>query len=554
MTATAKTSPFLRKPEIQLTLILAMVLIAVIPIIIYRDFTPSNELRYLSIADESLETGRWWAFTNHGAPYADKPPLYLWCIMLGKWLSGCHRMWLYSLFSIIPAFITGIVMFRWTLEELDEKFRTASLMMLFSCGLFAGMVFTLRMDMLMTMFIVLALRSFRRLEMSEEKPGLRPRLLFALWIFLAVFSKGPMGILIPLAATTAWLALTRRMRLWTRAWGWPTWCLLVALCAGWFGAVYAEGGTEYLDNLLVHQTVGRAVNSFHHKRPFWYYLVSLTYTLLPWTFVIFGAVVYGIRKYRRSGESLFDYFVVIVLVTFVLLSLISSKLQVYMLPAYPFMVYAGAMVCCRHKDSGLVKAGIAVPAAILLLIAVAEPLVSGTEWFASYGIDLDSIPDIRFAWYVMMSGGFLTLLCLYRDRSVSRAIDTLSLTVLGLVFVGGFAIRGLNADMGYKAISEEALAMRAAHPAAGIMTWKLHRPDNIDVYLDGVPFRMVEPSDSTATMPMAGYPAIVMTRRADMQEVPGVMETRFVGRDYAVLYCDTTATSSHSTLNPSLNE
>ena len=554
MTATAKTSPFLRKPEIQLTLILAMVLIAVIPIIIYRDFTPSNELRYLSIADESLETGRWWAFTNHGAPYADKPPLYLWCIMLGKWLSGCHRMWLYSLFSIIPAFITGIVMFRWTLEELDEKFRTASLMMLFSCGLFAGMVFTLRMDMLMTMFIVLALRSFRRLEMSEEKPDMRPRLLFALWIFLAVFSKGPMGILIPLAATTAWLALTRRMRLWTRAWGWPTWCLLVALCAGWFGAVYAEGGTEYLDNLLVHQTVGRAVNSFHHKRPFWYYLVSLTYTLLPWTFVIFGAVVYGIRKYRRSGESLFDYFLVIVLVTFVLLSLISSKLQVYMLPAYPFMVYAGAMVCCRHKDSGLVKAGIAVPAAILLLIAVAEPLVSGTEWFASFGIDLDSIPDIRFAWYVMMSGGFLTLLCLYRDRSVSRAIDTLSLTVLGLVFVGGFAIRGLNADMGYKAISEEALAMRAAHPAAGIMTWKLHRPDNIDVYLDGVPFRMVEPSDSTATMPMAGYPAIVMTRRADMQEVPGVMETRFVGRDYAVLYCDTTATSSHSTINPSLNE
>lgn len=554
MTATAKTSPFLRKPEIQLTLILAMVLIAVIPIIIYRDFTPSNELRYLSIADESLETGRWWAFTNHGAPYADKPPLYLWCIMLGKWLSGCHRMWLYSLFSIIPAFITGIVMFRWTLEELDEKFRTASLMMLFSCGLFAGMVFTLRMDMLMTMFIVLALRSFRRLEMSEEKPGLRPRLLFALWIFLAVFSKGPMGILIPLAATTAWLALTRRMRLWTRAWGWPTWCLLVALCAGWFGAVYAEGGTEYLDNLLVHQTVGRAVNSFHHKRPFWYYLVSLTYTLLPWTFVIFGAVVYGIRKYRRSGESLFDYFLVIVLVTFVLLSLISSKLQVYMLPAYPFMVYAGAMVCCRHKDSGLVKAGIAVPAAILLLIAVAEPLVSGTEWFASFGIDLDSIPDIRFAWYVMMSGGFLTLLCLYRDRSVSRAIDTLSLTVLGLVFVGGFAIRELNADMGYKAISEEALALREAHPAAGIMTWKLHRPDNIDVYLDGVPFRMVEPSDSTASMPMAGYPAIVMTRRADMQEVPGVMETRFVGRDYAVLYCDTTATSSHSTLNPSLNE
>ncbi|MDE6378914.1 MAG: glycosyltransferase family 39 protein, partial [Muribaculaceae bacterium] len=376
MTATDRHNAFGEQGLQPLLMVLLMVLVAVLPIIIFRDFTPSNELRYLSIADESLSTGRWWAFTNHGVPYADKPPLYLWCIILGKWLFGAHYMWFYSLFSIIPAFVTAGVMYVWTRRELEAEFHTAALLMLFTCGLFAGMVFTLRMDMLMTMFIVLALRSFRQIEISEGKPTLGKRLLFALWIFLAVFSKGPMGILIPLVATTVWLLLTRRIRLWTRAWGWPTWTLLIVLCAGWFGAVYAEGGTEYLDNLLVHQTVGRAVNSFHHKRPFWYYLVSLTYTLLPWTFIIFGAVVYAIRKYRRTDCSLFNYFLVIILSTLVLLSVISSKLQVYMLPAYPFMVYLAAMVCARHRDSRLVAAGIAIPAVILGIVGLAEPFIT----------------------------------------------------------------------------------------------------------------------------------------------------------------------------------
>ncbi|MDE5871688.1 MAG: hypothetical protein K2H22_07090, partial [Muribaculaceae bacterium] len=99
-----------------LLLVLMMVLVAVLPIVICRDFTPSNELRYLSIADESLSTGRLWAFTNHGIPYADKPPLYLWCVMLGKWLLGSHQMWFLSLFSIIPAFVIAGVMYRWTLD------------------------------------------------------------------------------------------------------------------------------------------------------------------------------------------------------------------------------------------------------------------------------------------------------------------------------------------------------------------------------------------------------------------------------------------------------
>lgn len=59
----------------------------VLPIMLLRDFTPSNELRYLSIADEALRNHTFFAFSNYGAPYADKPPLYLWIVMLCRYLA-----------------------------------------------------------------------------------------------------------------------------------------------------------------------------------------------------------------------------------------------------------------------------------------------------------------------------------------------------------------------------------------------------------------------------------------------------------------------------------
>ena len=76
-------------------------IVAVVPLMLWRDFTPANELRYLSIADEALARHAFFAFTNHGVAYADKPPLYLWIVMAGKWLLGHHSMaWL----MLLPVF------------------------------------------------------------------------------------------------------------------------------------------------------------------------------------------------------------------------------------------------------------------------------------------------------------------------------------------------------------------------------------------------------------------------------------------------------------------
>jgi len=126
---------------------------------ILRDFTPNNELRYLSIVDEALRNGNIFTFTNQGEIYADKPPLHFWLMMIGKLILGEHRMWYYSLLSFIPALVIVTTMTKWIRRE-NSNNETTTLLMLMTTGLFTGVAMFVRMDMLMNMFIVLSLYSF----------------------------------------------------------------------------------------------------------------------------------------------------------------------------------------------------------------------------------------------------------------------------------------------------------------------------------------------------------------------------------------------------------
>ena len=97
--------------------------LAFLPIFIFRDFSPDNELRYLSIADEALRNGSIFTFFNHGIIYADKPPLYLWIVMLGKSVFGYHSMFFLSIFSFVPALVVVYIMDKWVGKLLSEKER-----------------------------------------------------------------------------------------------------------------------------------------------------------------------------------------------------------------------------------------------------------------------------------------------------------------------------------------------------------------------------------------------------------------------------------------------
>ncbi|MBE6229866.1 MAG: hypothetical protein E7119_04670 [Bacteroidales bacterium] len=477
-----------------------LIFLALLPILILRDFTPDNELKYLSIADEAIANGNIFAFFNHGVPYADKPPLYLWAIMLGKVLFGKHLMFFISLLSVIPAFITLWVMGNWCQRYLSRSKTINAELMLVTSIYFIAPIIVLRMDMLMTMFITLSLYTFYRMYMynhvtegsgkrsgsnciPESRRYARWRWLLPLYIFMALFTKGPIGILMPLLSITLFLAVSGEIRSIGKYLGWRCWLLLGTLSAAWFTCVYLDGGADYLNNLLFNQTVNRAVDAFHHKKPFYFYGVSYWFSLAPWSLLAFATILLGFTK-KLINTTLLKFFTVIVASTVIMLSMISSKLEIYMLPCFPFIIYGTAILLPQLKNNKWVKISVMVPA-IIFIIAFAGSIV------AVRVLDNISLPDIvhnlwapiEFYTAILGAGGICALYFVLKRKSIENGINSIAISMLLLVFAFSFSIPKINHIIGLKEGCRRAMEVAAEKKINNYAYYQFKTGDNLDVYL-----------------------------------------------------------------------
>lgn len=412
-----------------------VILLAFLPVILLRELTPDNELRYLTIADEVLRSGHLFAFTLHGVPYADKPPLYFWLILLSRLAFGRYLAGVLCLFSLVPAVVITHVMERWTVA-LSVRDRITARLMLMSSVYFIGASIVVRMDMLMTLFIVLALHTFWKMHEGQDRPA--DKWLFPVYLFLATFTKGPLGLLIPLVSTAAFLLYERQGRTFFRYWSWRTWLVLVVGCSLWFTATFVEGGGSYLSNLLFHQTFGRAYHAFHHQRPFYFYFISVWYELAPWSLLIVAVIEEALRR-RVRLSPLQQLMGCTVIATFVLLSVISAKLPIYLLPVFPFAVFLAMSVLPLFDGRRWLKLSIAIPA---FLLGLALPAVVVAMFFV-YSPVLRMV-SIGMAAACLSVSGIRTVCLLYVDVSLTRSLRTLAVGMLAALFFIGLAMPGLH--------------------------------------------------------------------------------------------------------------
>ncbi len=451
-----------------------LILVCFIPLFIFRDFTPNNELKYLSIADEALREGHFFTFRNQGLLYADKPPLYLWIVMLGKYLFGTHSMFFLALFSMIPALITIYIMDKWVKDFLPMPWRKSGQLMLITSGLFTGSAIVLRMDMLMCMFIILALYTFYKQYSNQSTE--HGKLLLPLYIFLALFTKGPVGILVPLCTMICFLFVKKQIRDFGKYMGWKQWGVLIGLCGIWFLGVYLEGGYEYLDNLLFHQTIHRAIDSYYHKEPFYFYFKTIWYSLAPWTLLYFVSIVIGIRK-RLINTDLKKLFLIVIGTTFIALSVFSGKLDIYLLPIFPFIAYLSFLLL-PHIPEKYLRFTVIIPAAILIFVF---PAIFIAGHFIR--LALTEIIVIPVAAFILSSASGISLFLLYK-KQLLKATNSLSIGILITILIGSFALPGLNQYIGFEKICQKASTIAHETGIENYYFYNFRSGENMDAYLN----------------------------------------------------------------------
>ena len=529
--------------------------VCLLPMMAMRDFTPSNELRYLSIADEAIANGHLFAFYNHGILYADKPPLYFWIVMLCRLLFGHHSCLALSMFSLIPAFAIVGIMDKWVMKGKSAMNRMSVAGMTLTCVMFLGTMVVLRMDMLMCLFIVLALWTFYRMYTGEGSRR-QDSLTLPLWIFLALFTKGPVGLLMPPLAIAVFLAVKRDWKGFRKYLGLKTWGIIAALSAVWLTCVWLEGGLEYINNLLFKQTVGRAVNAFTHARPFWFYLVTILWCLAPYTLLLIGSFMASLLPVRKAGaEKVSDLeilFLCTIISTAAMLSSFSSKLPIYLVPVLPFCVYLFPTVLDRIGERGWMRWSVGIFQILLLCGGIATLLfLSGSVTIPAAACLLDEYSFAREA-PVVNAVILLTLAnamgtwFLIKRKSVNIPALLLSAGLFLAAFSASSVLRDLNPYIGYGSICSR------VPEGTDVATIFLHRPENIDVYTGR---QITDFGDDPAKLSEAvkahieltgknvgsGRPLTIITRTSRMETTPELQKLFSEGTViYAGPYCLTT--------------
>jgi 4-amino-4-deoxy-L-arabinose transferase-like glycosyltransferase len=312
-----------------------------------RDPWPADEPRFALVVRDMVATGDWLLPRVGGDVYADKPPLYFWLMGLALLATGSLRI-----AFLVPSLLSGLACLA-LIYDLGRRLwnretgLAAALALLFTIQ-FAWQVRQAQIDATLLFWCVLSLYGL-----------LRHLLLGPAWGWYAVgwaaagfgvITKGvgflPLLILIPFAVMRdeSWAPRTRITSATRWAVGLPAFVIAVAT---WLVPMLLAANADptlaaYRDEILFRQTVDRYASAWHHREPFYYFILQVIPGLwLPLTLLLPWLVPQWRKAWQERDlriASLLSW-VVLVLLFF---SFSSGKRGVYILPALPAVALASA--------------------------------------------------------------------------------------------------------------------------------------------------------------------------------------------------------------------
>jgi len=364
-------------------------LLLVIIALNFRSYIPIDETRYVAVAWGMWLRGDYLVPYLNNIPYSHKPPLLFWLMNAGWAVFGVNDWWprlVPSLFALGSMLLTASLARRfWPHQPQIEKIAPVILL---GCALWTVFTTATMFDMMVALFTLLGMLG---LLIAWQDKSAKGWVLLGLAIGGGLLAKGPTILmqLLPLAILAPWWGRDTKPYSWGRWMGGVLAAILLGAVIALIWAIPAgiRGGAEYQHAIFWGQTADRMVNSFAHRRAFWWYLPLLPLLLFPW--MLWLPVWRGLSKL-----TLLDFGVRFCLAwlipVFIAFSLISGKQVHYLLPIFP----AFALLAARALVSTEPRRWDAWPVALLVLIAAGALLYLPSHvhsrqmatWFGSLSI------------------------------------------------------------------------------------------------------------------------------------------------------------------------
>jgi 4-amino-4-deoxy-L-arabinose transferase-like glycosyltransferase len=418
-----------------------------------------DEARYAEVAREMLVLHDFVVPHLNYVPYVEKPPLLYWLTALAMRLFGGNEF--AARFVNASAAVTGVLaVYCFALRVFGLRHAICASVILATSALYAEMAQVLTTDMLLTATTTIALFAF----FLHWSTGGRWCWIAYVAMGLAVLTKGPVGIVVPLSVTTLFLAYERDRRGAIRRFHvLGGLALTVAIAAPWFVAISLRQ-PDFLHFYFVGEHLQRFFDaSYSHGQPFYYYVPVLLGGMLPWTLV---AILIPWRSLEPDAARRFCLIAAAVIIA--LFSAASAKLIPYILPAMPplAIVIADGVFVLAPRDSTMNDGGARLRgqrlAVVGLLISLAGIGVVCAAMFASRFASGNLVmvqPELYAAGTIMLLAGALCYI-LFLRRRLFEGLGAIAIAATAVLIVASYGRVQLEATRSYASLARE-IAHRA---------------------------------------------------------------------------------------------
>ncbi len=416
----------------------------------------ADEPRYAQIAHEMMD--KFDAATTikdrlnagvtpylYGKPWLEKPALYYWRAMFFSREFGVHD-WSARLPSVSFALILVVLIYLHMRRfrfggHLDAALITAA------CAGILGFSRGASTDMQLAAPLAIGLLGWYAWYETDSKFWL-----FDIYFFtgLATLAKGPVAPFLAIVIITAFAALRKEWSIVYRSLWWPGVALYFAMVLPWFIAVQHKNPTFFREFFLEHNLERFATNRYQHEQPFWYYLVVVMLSLMPWTVLAIRALANGVRvsvrewrlRHRlgckvgnpKPGDAFPEFLVLWAIIPIVFFSFSSSKLPGYILPALPPITILTGDYLYRRRTSGLQRWLLVSHASLVGLLTAAVLLL---PWFVAHGPHVPPIA-VMLATLVAAVGAAALVLIVVKGYGLKRLrLATTAVVVVLMLFLYG---------------------------------------------------------------------------------------------------------------------
>ncbi|MBK9119193.1 MAG: glycosyltransferase family 39 protein [Phycisphaerales bacterium] len=302
--------------------------------------TDRDEGWYAQVAREMHTSGDWLVPTYLGEPWLAKPPLLYWCIAASFHLFG-ETAFAARLVSVLAMTLTV----QWVAGLTAELYGRRAAGFAAASFLTFGLTVIVGKLVLTDALLVLLVTAAAWLLVRGVRRGWTWWRALAFWMVcgLGLLAKGP-AIVVFVGACGAALLLWRRgrrMLLVPRLWWVAPVALLIA--APWYVVVTLRAGDTLWQQFFGYEIGARLQGGAHGGgAPPGYFLVLSLAALLPWTALVPGALLEAWQ--RRKREPAAGLMLVWLVLPWLFLELVPSKLPHYILPCYvPLAILLGRM-------------------------------------------------------------------------------------------------------------------------------------------------------------------------------------------------------------------